>query len=135
METFDLAHDITVFTVTATSFPEGVSEALETIHSKVPYSAGRKFFGISRPENGKGIVYKAAAKELIKGELSKQGLDKFVIPKGKYICINIRNYMQDLSAIGAAFEQLTHLDTIDPEGYCIEWYLDDTDVKCMIKLN
>jgi hypothetical protein len=23
---------------------------------------------------------------------------------------------------------------LDPEGYCVEWYFNDRDVKCMIRL-
>ena len=51
----------------AKSFPEGILEAHQTLHALVPYSQNRKYFGISRPENG-NIVYKAAAEELIEGE-------------------------------------------------------------------
>ena len=33
---------------------------------------------------------------------------------------------------GKAFEKLISYPNIDTSGYCIEWYYNDNDVKCMI---
>src|SRR5689334_16482872 len=120
MEKYALDKDIHVFYVTAKSYPDGVLEAHEKLHALIPYSLERKYFGISRPENGGVIVYKAAAGELIAGDLSQHGLEEFIIPKGNYISINIENFMQDIPAIGKAFDELTSYKGIDPNGYCIE---------------
>lgn len=134
METFTLEKDIKVIYNTAKSFPEGILEAHEKLHSLVSFSTDRKYFGLSRPENGGAIVYKAAAEELAEGEAVKAHLDTMIIKKGNYISMTIHNYMKDVPAIGKAFEELlTHPD-IDPDGYCVEWYLSDKDVKCMVRL-
>ncbi len=117
----------------AKSFPEGILEAHQTLHALVPYSQNRKYFGISRPENG-NIVYKAAAEELIEGELKQHGLEEFTITAGEYLYIILKDFMQNIPAIGKAFNELTSHPHIDPNGYCIEWYLSDRDVKCMVKL-
>ena len=134
MEKYKLDKDINVFYVTATSFPDGALEAHEKLHALIPYSLERKYFGISRPENGGEIVYKAAAEELSAGDLRQHGLEEFIIPKGNYISINIENFMQDIPAIAQAFDALTSYKEIDPNGYCIEWYLTDKVVRCMVKL-
>jgi hypothetical protein len=63
MEKFMLNNNIKVFCVTAKSFPYGVLEAHQTLHSLAPYTKERKYFGKSRPVNGV-IVYKSAAEEL-----------------------------------------------------------------------
>ena len=133
MENYNLEKDIKVFCITAKSFPEGVLEAHQSLHSLVPYSSDRKYFGISRPENGV-IIYKSAAEELEKGELSKHGLEEFIIKKGNYISIVIKDFMKNIPAIGNTFKELTAHKGIDPNGYCIELYKNDDELRCMVKL-
>ncbi len=134
METLTLDNNIKVFYVAATSFPDGVMEAHKKIHALVPFSTDRKYFGLSRPENGV-IGYKAAAEEMTEGEAEKLHCDTLGIKKGKYICITIKDFMKDIPAIGAAFKILLAEPGIDPQGYCVEWYLNDKDVKCMVRLS
>ena len=134
METITIDKDITVCYVTATSFPEGVLAAHQQLHAKIPFSTGRRYFGISRPESADGtIVYRAAAEELQPGEGDQYGLDTLVLKSGRYISITIHNYMQDLQSIGNAFNKLLK-EAIDPQGYCVELYLSDKDVRCMVRL-
>ncbi len=133
METHFFEKDITLLYVQSTSFPDGIMAAHQKLHSIIPYSSERKYYGISRPEDGT-ISYKAGAEELTTGEAEKFGLDSLTLPKGKYACISITNYMKDLQAIGKAFDELTALPNIDPQGYCVEWYISDKDVKCLVRL-
>lgn len=81
METIVWDKDVTVVYVTARSFPDGVLEAHQKLHSLVPFSTGRKYFGLSRPENNGGIVYRAAAEELQSGEAEQWGLETIVLKK------------------------------------------------------
>jgi len=129
-----LDKDIKVMCVKASSFPAGVMEAHQNLHSKVPFSTERKYFGLSRPENGGGIVYKAAAQEIKDGEAEELGLESFTIKKGAYTSIQVHNYMQDTKNIGEAFNQLLTNPGIDPQGYCLEWYISDKDVLCLVPL-
>ncbi len=135
MNTFILDRDITAFYVTAISFPEGIYAAVQNIHRLAPHAQGRQFFGISRPENGGSIVYRAAATEISEGELeSKSELVKFIITKGTYVEKIVNNYQTNIPAIAEAFQELIHHDNIDPDGYCVEWYLSESDVRCMVKV-
>jgi hypothetical protein len=134
MEKFTLANDIKVFCITATSFPDGIMAAHEKLHSLVPFSSDRRYFGISRPEKDE-IIYKVAAEEKGKGEAEKFNCEPFVIKSGEYICLTVKDYMKDLPAIGKAFQQLLANPDLDPNGYCLEWYLNDKDVRCMVRLN
>ncbi|MEO6638588.1 MAG: hypothetical protein ABIN25_09935 [Ginsengibacter sp.] len=59
-----------MLTVIADSFPEGIMAAHKKLHSLVPFSTQRKYFGLSRPENGT-IMYKASAEEMEEGEAEK----------------------------------------------------------------
>jgi hypothetical protein len=134
METVFFDNDIKVLYVQASSFPDGIMAAHQKLHGVVPYSTERKYLGISRPEKNGVISYKAGAEELNAGEAEQFKLDTLILKKGNYACINIHDYMKDLEAIGQAFNQLTDLPNIDPQGYCVEWYLSDKDVKCMVRL-
>ena len=133
METYNLEQDIKVFCVTAKSFPDGVLEAHQKLHSLVPFTTDRKYFGISWPEANGVIGYKAAMEELKEGELSHHKLEEFIIKKGKYLMIDIPNFMSNIPAIGEAFQKLIADERIDPNGVCVEWYLKNEVCRCMVR--
>jgi hypothetical protein len=132
MENYTLSEDINIICVTADSFPDGILPAFEKLHQLVP--GKRKSYGISRPDKNRTIIYKAGAEELSAGEAEKLHLEKFVLKKGNYISIDIPDFMNNIPAIGKAFEQLLADPRIDPEGACIEWYFNEKDVKSMIRI-
>lgn len=133
MEHIKIDKDIKVFYIQAKSFPDGVMEAHQKMHSLNDFSSKRKSFGISRPENGE-IVYKVASEELESGDLSKHNLEEFIIKRGQYVGITIKNFRNDISSIKKAFDKITANSDIDPNGYFIEWYQGMDDVICMVKL-
>ncbi|NBA86482.1 transcriptional regulator [Emticicia sp. CRIBPO] len=134
METTNFEEDITIMYKTAGSFPEGVMAAHEALHAFVPFSTDRKYYGVSRPENGYSIVYRAAAEELSPGEAASLQLDTLVLKKGRYISLTIEDFMKDVQSVGRAFRELLEQPGIDPQGYCVELYYNEKDVKCMIRL-
>jgi hypothetical protein len=132
METIILQEDIKVFYITAKSFPNDILDAHKELHRIIPFSKERRYFGVSRPEQGI-IVYKAAVEELEEDKEIHYNCQSLVIGKGKYRCITILNFMKDPQSIGKAFEELISYSDLDPFGYCIEWYFNDKDVKCLVK--
>lgn len=134
MKTYSIENDITVFYVTASSFPNGVMAAHNQLHSIVPFSNERKFFGVSRPEEGGPIVYRAAAEELYQGEGKKFNCDTLVLKKGEYIGIEVKDYIKDVVSIQRAFDEILLQPDLDPKGYCVELYLSEKDVRCMVRL-
>lgn len=135
METLNLDTDIKVLCVTAKSFPDGIMEVFDRLHSFVPFAEKRRLFGISRPNKQGEIVYKAALEELHKDEAEKFGCESFVIQKGKYIFLDKSDYAKDLPGISDAFQKLISQPNIDPNGYCLEWYLNQKDMRCLVKLD
>ena len=133
METFTLYKDLIVYCVTAESFPSGILSAHKKLHGILPPVPNRRFFGISHPE-GDTILYKAAAEELTPGEGARLGLEAFTIKSGKYACIELHDFQKDISKIGDTFNTLLDLPNIDPEGYCLECYVSDTVMRCMVPL-
>ena len=134
MEIFNVERDIKVFCVTADSFPAGVKKAHEDLHSKLPTTEGRKFFGLSWATENGSIIYKAAVEESYDGEAEKAGCEIFIIRKGKYISEFIPNFWSDMSAIGKTFKELLAYPGIDPKGYCLEMYESIKDVRCLVPL-
>ena len=135
METFILDTDINVLCVTAKSFPDGIMEAFDKLHSLVPNAESGRQFGISRPNRQGVIIYKAATEDLQNGEAEKFGCEPFVIKKGKYIFLDRTDFMKDIQSIGKAFQKLISQPNIDPNGYCLEWYLNEKDVRLMVRLD
>jgi hypothetical protein len=133
MEYYQLYKDIKTVSVTASSFPDGVLTAFKKLHESVPGSSTRRVFGISRPE-GTGIIYRAAMEQVDDQEAEILGLDVFLIPKGTYIGIEIPDFMNRIPEIGGSFKELLAHPDIDPNGFCLEMYLGETDVRCMVKL-
>lgn len=136
INTVTIEHDIKVFYVTAEPFPDDVPGAYDRLHTLITDNRDRVYFGISHPNEKGIIIYKAAAEELEDGEAEKYGCETFTIKKGNYIFIDIKNHMEDGTSIGNAFQKLLKNPDIDPQGYCLEWYLNytDPDVRCMVGL-
>jgi predicted transcriptional regulator YdeE len=126
--------DITVLCVTASSFPEGVQKAHQKLHSLLPPSKPRTFYGISYANKEGSIVYRAAAEEVRPGEAEKLKLEKFVIRKGRYISQLLEDWRQDELQVGKTFKKLLSDPRIDKNGYCLEIYLNEKDMRCLVLL-
>lgn len=134
MEKYFLENDIPLLYVEAESFPEGILQAFDKLHALLPAANGRKLFGISRPGKKGTVIYKAAAEQRFDGEEKQLGCEVMVLKKGTYRSITIENFMDNIPGIGKAFEQLISAPDVAPDGYCVEMYLNDKDVRCMVRL-
>jgi hypothetical protein len=133
-EIITLTSDIYVACLAAKSFPEGVMESHDSLRDLMPFLPARKIFGISRPDKTGAILYKAAAEVLDKKELNISGLENVIIQQGEYLSIYIEDYRKDIPVIGVAFQKLISDPRIDPEGFCLEWYVTDIDLRCMVPM-
>lgn len=134
MDSFILGEDIKVMCITASEFPDGIERAHIQLHAMLAEKERRRFFGISRPNENGDIIYKAAADEMVPGEAEKLGLETFIIKKGPYNSFYIKDFMQDVGSIKRAFKLLLSQHEVDPDGYCLEWYIGEDDVKCLVPL-
>lgn len=134
MDTYRFEKNITLVCVKATSFPDGIGDAYQQLHSLLAHARARISYGVSYPENGT-IIYRAGVEEQYEGEASALGMETFTIKQGLYNLVTVHDYMKDIPAIGKAFKKLTSDPLIDSNGYCVEMYLNDKDVRCMVKLD
>jgi len=134
METVNFEKDVVVICVKASSFPDGIEDAIVRLHGMVPFSPDREYYGIGRPENG-GMVYRAGTAEKYPGEANKYNCETIVLKSGNYVSTIIEDYRKNRNRIGMAFQKLTSLPEVDLEGYGIEYYLSDrVAVRCMMRL-
>lgn len=129
MQTIELENDILLYCVKASSFPQGIMPAFGELQRLAP--SPRRHFGISHG-SANGIVYYAGTDEATE-ELIKTGIP-FTVKKGTYRAVDIPDFMRDPMQVGKTFQQLTALPELDPEGCCVEVYLNDTDVRCMVRV-
>jgi len=134
MDSFTLDKDIKTLCVTAEEFPEGILTAHQKLHSLLPKVERRHFFGISWPGADGKIVYKAAAEEMTENEAAEVGVETFTIKEGPYNSFYITDYKSDPNSISRAFDLLIAQHETDPNGYCLEWYINDKDVKCLVPI-
>lgn len=126
--------DIQVYCLKATSFPDGVSAVYDRLHNEYPPEGGRSYFGISWPAPNGAINYMAAVKLNDSDSTPQSDYVPYTIQKGRYVAIDITNYMANLPAIGAAFAEMIREPDVAPDGYCLEVYLSPTELTCMVKL-
>lgn len=135
IENYMLKDDVKLVCFEARSFPDGVQEAFRILDETLPDSVNRKLFGISFPGEDGRIVYKAAAQESIDGEALNLGRESFTVRSGSYISVFIKDFMDDESGLGNAFHELLADPRIDPNGSCVEMYVGEKDVRCMVRLD
>ena len=132
MEEYIINEDIKVVCATAESFPNGVLAAHQKLRTWFPPNGKRRYFGVSRPNESGVIIYMAAVEDVATDAAEKFGLTHFTIKKGTYISEMITDFMKDVSQVGKVFEKLLDEPNLDPNGYCLEMYINETDVRCMV---
>lgn len=134
MKKYKIEKDIDLMYVEASSFPEGIEEAFRKLEAVLPKSNDRRFFGISYMGENNNIIYKAAAEESYPGESEKYGLNSFTVRKGNYISETIANWRNNVSLIGSTFQKMLRQQNIRADGYCLEIYINETDVQCLVPM-
>ena len=135
-EKYSIDEDIKVVCVKAASFPEGIGDAWQKLFSILPNAQQRKLYGISYGSENGNIVYRAAAEELHGGEAEQLDLEIFTIKKGEYVSELVEDWRKDETQIGKIFHQLLTDPRIDrKQGYCLEIYFNEKDVRCAVLLD
>jgi len=129
----DIPQDFTVFGHQVMSFPNGIAEAFDSIVDRVPDGFARSFYGLSKMD-GSRVVYLATAIEQTTGEGRRLGYDTHVIKKGKYVAVTIKNWRSNVNLIQTIFESLMNIPGLDPNHWAVEWYKNDNEMDCMLRM-
>lgn len=135
MQHLTLSSNISLLCVKATSFPDGIMQAFKTLYSIFPPSGERRSFGLSCGNEQNGIDYWACAEELDIDVLNENELQRITIRAGDYNYEDFPNFMQNLPAIGETFQRILSATPHHTHGYCVEEYLNDSDVRCLVRLS
>ena len=135
MEVIHLEKEIKVCCVTATSFPEGVLEAHKKLRRLFPSETDRSFYGISCPDKEGNIIYKAATAETYEGEAKKYDCEAFTIKRGAFLSKLVPDWRKGENKVKDTFEELLSDPRIDKNGYCLEEYIGEHDMWCMVPLD
>ncbi len=133
MEHYQLENDLTLFYAKANTFPEGVMDAYQRLHEWVKTPDTRNIYGISYFIPG-GIEYLAAAVEEYPGEGAVLGCETYLLPAGTYISEYVEDFRTDMGVFTRIFNEMTSRPDIDPQGCCVEMYIGEHSVRCMVRL-
>ncbi|WP_192348717.1 transcriptional regulator [Algoriphagus sp. Y33] len=127
--------DMSVVFVQSKTFPDGIQEAFDTLKSRVGHIKRVSYFGISNPEGGQGIVYRAAAATMPEVDAEALGLGKLNIKGGNYYSVKLTDISKNINLISEAFDLILSKSNIDPNGHCIEVYdhFGSDSVECIVR--
>lgn len=136
VELTTVGQDIVLMYETASSFPEGVSQAFDRLYRRLQTHNSRDFYGISRPEQGLDIIYRAGVEPLDDREADILDLPCLILPAGAYYTLSVKDFRKNPAVtLSEAFRQLLRIPDIDPQGFCVEVYTDRQPdlVTCMVR--
>lgn len=133
METIKIKENISAFGFRVTTFPNGIKEAFDALIDLLPDGVDRTYYGISYMI-GDQVVYHAAVQELNPGEAEKYNCTRYVIEKGEYLADRVHQWMKKVNTIKEIFANMLHDDCPDESRPAIEWYMNDNEMICMVRV-
>ncbi len=133
MNNYRLAKDITLYTVAASKFPEGVELAFEALYKNAKTEDVVAYYGISHANASGEIMYRAAM-ELKESTIDIPELETYILQAGEYRGREIFNFRDCRGDIGNTFRELIQLPELDKNGCCVGMYHNNNDVRCMVRI-
>lgn len=133
MEIHTVTNDIIVLCKNIASFPIGIKEGFDEMIEHFGME-GREYYGISRMDADYNIIYKVAVKQETSGEGDQFNYTPFTIKKGQYLSETLFNWMSNTNMIKESFDKLMEDPRFDNTYDCIEWYVSDDEVKCLVRI-
>jgi len=133
MEIFNLTTGLKVFGKQVKTFPNGIKETFDELIAMVPDGMQRSHFGLSyMTPDGKSIYY-AASQEKQDGEAEKLNCERFIIEKGEYLTVTIKDWMKKTDSIKNVFGEMMTDCRVDKTKWAVEWYKTDDEMMCMLR--
>jgi hypothetical protein len=135
MQKLTFENDVKVFGIEVKSFPAGISEAFNELINATGDCAGeRNYYGVSSMNNDGKIIYKAVAEEKFDGEAAKFNYDTSSIEKGEYLYEVLKQWRDKTACIKDFFHLMMQDENVDKMKPCVEWYKNDEEMLCMLKV-
>ncbi len=133
METYNLENDLSLFGVEVKNFPDGIGDAFDKLVNMITTEFNRSYYGISKMSDH-GFTYIAAAEEKHENEAKKYNCVQYNIEKGEYLTVTLKDWRKQTDSIKAIFQEMCKNPQLDKTKPCIEWYKNDEEMLCMIKI-
>lgn len=124
-----------VFGVHVKTFPFGIGAAFDALMNRMSGDRNRSYFGISELSLNGDILYYAAAEEMFEGEAKQYGYDIYIVKQGEYLTVTVTDWKKKTACIKDVFEAMLDDHRIDKRNPCIEWYKNEDEMVCMVKLD
>ena len=135
METYIIKNNIQAFGFQVKTFPNGIGDAFDKLIEMVPEGLNRSYYGISYMTSDNEVVYIAAVEEKNNGEAESNKCERYTIEQGKYLAVTVRDWRKKTDTIKDVFHSMMNEKGIDKSKPCVEWYKNDDEMLCMVKLN
>jgi predicted transcriptional regulator YdeE len=133
MELYNLQNDLKVFGRQVKTFPVGIKEAFEELIKAVPDGMERSHYGLSHMTADGKIIYIAASLEKHEGEAEKLNYKRYIIEKGEYLAVMLKNWMSQTDCIKDIFHDMMKDERADLTKQVAEWYKNGDEMMCMVK--
>lgn len=133
MEILNLTTDLKVFGKQVKTFPNGIKEAFDELIGMVPDGMQRSHFGLSYMTPDKKIIYYVACQEKQEGEAENLKCERFIIEKGEYLTVTLKDWMTKTDSIKDVFGEMMRDGRVDKMKWAVEWYKNDDEMMCMLK--
>jgi hypothetical protein len=134
MEKITIDNNVSLWGFQVKSFPQGISEAFDSLMTMIPDGLDREYYGYSLMD-GDEICYYAMAVELVPGEAERYNASRKTIEKGEYLAVKVKGWKEKTHTINDIFHEMMQGRGADPESPAVERYIDDEEMVCMIKLS
>ena len=135
MEKYVFENDVKVFGTEVKTFPAGIDGAFDELIIETGDGAGmRNYYGISSMKNDGKMIYKAVTEECYEGEAAKHNYEESIIEKGEYLFELLKDWRSKTACIKDIFYAMMKDDRVDKTKPCVEWYKNDEEMYCMVKM-
>lgn len=117
----------------AEAFPSGIRAAWQRLEERVGTLRGRKFYGLTLPEEGQ-LVYYAGVEPLDAEEVRALGFPTLTIEGGRFARVKLDDWSEHTAEIGPIFDYLMQTYPMQPGAPTIEFYRSQSELHLLIPL-
>lgn len=117
----------------AETFPGGIPAAWQRLEERVGSLRGRKFYGLTLPEEGQ-LVYYAGVESRDAEEVRALGFPTLTIEGGRFARVKLDDWPEHTAEIGPIFDYLMQTYLMQPDAPTIEFYRSQTELHLLIPL-
>lgn len=124
---------MSVWAVRALWFPAGIPGAWSRLESIYPPRPGRRFYGLTRIEEGREVYYAAVEQQTVEAETPGRVLS-LDVAGGRYARVKLADWPGHIDRIGEMFARLESTYEVKAGGFFIEFYRSRSELHLMVPL-